>query len=239
MTSSKSQNNKLKSVFITGTDTGVGKTVVTGLLGHYLLKKGYNVTTQKWIQTGSMVIPDDIKEHLDLMGKNIADIREHLVQMCSYMFKFPASPHLAARMEKRKIHSAKIKSSFGALSQRSDCVLVEGIGGALVPYNNQRYVVDIAAQLKLPVVVVASNKLGAINHIAMTIEVLKKRGMKILGIIFNNMEISDTNIIKDNPRVIKTLTGQKILGQLSFSKDKDKLYQSFAPIGQKLLSQLR
>jgi len=208
----------MRAVFITGTDTGVGKTTVTGLLGRFLLDNGHRAITQKWIQTGSDKFPEDI-------------VRQ------PYTFKFPASPHLAARLERKTISKARIKKSFLFLKDRFDFVIVEGIGGALVPFNGKDLVIDIAKELDMPVLLVVANKLGCINHTLLTIEAIKRRGMKIVGIIFNNNQSAETeNIIsKDNPRIIKKLTGEKILGVLPYSKNEAKLYQSFVPIAKKVL----
>ena len=155
MTSSKSQN-KLSSVFVTGTDTEIGKTVVTGLLGRYLLEKGYNVITQKWIQSGSESFSEDIDTHLKLMGLKRNQPAAEKAEVCPYVFKFPASAHLAANLEKKKINAEKIKKSFRDLSGKFDCVLAEGLGGALVPYNSKKTVIDIAAELKLKHLVITS-----------------------------------------------------------------------------------
>ena len=229
----------MKSVFITGTDTEVGKTIVCGLLANYLAGKDHTVVTQKWIQTGSENLPPDIAVHLDLMGKNKSDIEDYLSDIAPYTFRLPASPHLAAALEKKRIDATKIKESFQRLSKKFEFVIVEGIGGALVPFNKKNLVIDIAQQMALPVIIVAANKLGAINHTLLTIEALKARDIKILGIIFNaHNEIQDKIVLEDNPKIIKTLTGEKILGTLLWSKDRPLLYEAFEPIGRDILLEL-
>jgi len=207
----------MRAVFITGTDTGVGKTTVTGLLGRFLLDNGHRAITQKWIQTGSDKFPEDIARQ-------------------PYTFKFPASPHLAARLERKTISKARIKKSFLFLKGRFDFVIVEGIGGALVPFNKKGLVIDIAKELDIPVLLVVANRLGCINHTLLTIEAIKRRGMKIVGIVFNNNQSGEReNIIsKDNPRIIKALTGEKILGVLPYCKNETVLYRSFIPIGKRI-----
>ena len=150
----------MKSVFITGTDTGVGKSVVCGALAGYLLNNGYSAVTQKWVQTGLYDCCADISVHLKLMGKKQKDMSEHLPYMNRYAYGLPASPHLAAGIEKKKINPVKIKSDFRRLSKRFDFVIVEGIGGLLVPYNRKNLLVDIVKELKLPVIIVAENKLS-------------------------------------------------------------------------------
>lgn len=224
----------MKDLFVAGTDTGAGKTVVTGLMGRFLLDKGYRTITQKWIQTGSSKFPPDITAHLKLMKKRKEDIRDYSPYVSPYVFKFPSSPHLAARLENRRISAAKIKKSFFFLKDRFDFVIVEGTGGALVPFNEKGLVIDIASQLGMPVLLVVANELGCINHALLTIEAVRRRKMKIAGIIFNNTRLARGKdiISRDNPRIIKKLTGEKILGVLPFSRNKELLYKKFIPMGE-------
>ena len=227
-------------VFVTGTDTEVGKTVVCGLLARYLEEKGHRVITQKWIQTGSPGFPIDIASHLKLMHKSKKQMQDYLPLMVPYNFAFPASAHLAAALEKKKISAAKIRGSFQKLSNEFDFVIVEGIGGALVPYNKKKVVIDIAAKLDLPVVIVAKNKLGVINHTLLTIEAAGKRRMTIAGIIFTGSNKQDDKIIlEDNRQIIKALGRVRILGQLPWKKNIAELQNDFVPIGNKLLRQLK
>ena len=223
----------MRGIFVTGTDTGVGKSVVTGLLGKYLREKGYHVVTQKWIQTGSSV-PADINLHLKIMGMFRGKIKDYRTCVCPYILKLSASPHLAAQAEQRKIHVAKIKKTFKTLFSNFDFVIVEGIGGVLVPLDKQRLVIDIAKELDLSILVVVQNKLGAINHALMTIEVLKNRKMKILGLIFNNLKGQKQLILKDNPEIIKKFTQQRVLGVLPWQNNFNLLYKKFLPITRKI-----
>lgn len=207
--------HKIRGIFITGTDTGVGKTLITGYLAKYFRAAGYNCLTQKWIKTGSS-------------SKDGAP----------YTFRLPASPHLAAEFEHRKVSFQKIVNSFKNLSLNSDFVLVEGIGGALVPFNKRQLVIDIVKSLNLPVLIVAQNKLGVINHTLLTVESLKVRGLNILGIVFNNLKGEKKFILKDNPRIIKAFAQITIFGCLPWRKNKAKLYEEFIPIAGAILKSL-
>ncbi|MCQ9208664.1 MAG: dethiobiotin synthase [Omnitrophica bacterium] len=226
----------MTGIFITGTDTGVGKSVVCGLLGRYLKERGYGVITQKWIQTGSLKFSSDIRLHLRLMNTGTKEIKSYLPYISPYTFKFSASPHLAAGLEKKRIKPARIKRAFRFLSRRFNLVLVEGAGGVLVPFAKDKLIIDIASSLKLPALVVCSNKLGAINHTLLTVEALRARKIPLIGIIFNN-QASGTNkiILDDNMRIIKAFSRETVLGSLPWQKNKDKLYQGFIPIGNKIL----
>lgn len=210
----------MNGIFVTGTDTSVGKTVVSDLLRRYLKDKGYRVVKQKWIETGR----DSVLQHMDF----------HLTN--PFIFKFPSSPHLAARLEGKRINANKIKKSFKTLSKRFDFVIVEGIGGALVPISEKRLVIDIAKELKLPVLIVVGNKLGAINHTLLTVEAIRKRKMKIRGLIFNNrFKGGNKLILKDNVKIIEKLTNVKALGVLPCAENRRQLYKAFIPIGKKII----
>lgn len=226
----------MKGIFVTGTDTGVGKTVVAGLLARFLEEKGYRVITQKWIQTGNQGFSSDIATHLKLMKKSKKDVKQYFSLMAPYIFNLAASPHLAAAKQRKTVRVEKIKSSFKQLASNFDFVIVEGVGGALVPLNKKRLVIDIAGELGLKALVVVANKLGAINHSLLTIEAIRKRKMKMAGLIFNNIDSKvDKKIIKDNPIVIKALGQEKILGSLPYLKEKEALYKKFAPIAKGIL----
>ncbi|MCK4912703.1 MAG: dethiobiotin synthase [Candidatus Omnitrophica bacterium] len=230
----------MRGIFVTGTDTGIGKTIVTGLLAKFLDDQGYEVITQKWVETGTLGFSKDISLHLKLLGRRKKDLKSYLNDMSLYTFKFPSSPHLGSKLEKKKINIEKIKKSFKFLIKEFDYVIVEGVGGALVPLNKKKLVIDLAKDLNLPALIVVGNKLGAINHTLLTIEALRARKIRILGVIFNNLGNKGSKIIlKDNPKIIEAISGVKSLGSLLWTKDKDLLYESFKKIGKKILSNLK
>jgi len=212
----------MTSFFVCGTDTGVGKTIVTGLLAKTLLEEGYSVITQKWVQTGSKGFPQDIAAHLKLMGKNKNYVKGLMGLVCPYVLKFPSSPHLSAKLEKKKVSVKKIKESHKKLCAMFDIVIVEGVGGALVPLDENTLVLDLVKDLKMPVILVVGNKLGAINHALLTAEAIRKRGLKIAGIVFNETERSGSKKIReDNVDIImRRLRGVKavIMPYLTYPK---------------------
>jgi len=218
-----------KSIFVVGTDTEVGKTIITGLLFEYLLKEGLSVITQKWLQTGR---DSDVTLHNQIANYQVDEFRR---ARCPYHFKLPASPHLSAALEKKAIDPRIIKHAYSILYKKFSFVLVEGIGGALVPFNQKNLVIDIAKDLKMPVLIVAQNKLGVINHLLLTIEALKKRKMKIIGVVFNGSpEKHEKIILQDNPRIVHALTGIEIFGSLPWLRKADLLREYFRPIGSRL-----
>ncbi|MEW5692267.1 MAG: dethiobiotin synthase [Candidatus Hydrogenedentota bacterium] len=228
------QSRKMKSIFIAGTDTSCGKTLITGLLGKYLLDRGYNIITQKWVQSGK---PSDIMIHQKIMfgtkTKIFADRKiKKLIQ--PYYFTFPASPHLSASIQKKKIRFQKIYQAFIKLTRLFDTVLVEGTGGLCVPLNHNDLLVDYIAKLKLPVILVTLNKLGTINHTLLSIEILKKRKIPIIGVIFNNIQKGNRIILVDNPEIIHRFGSVNFLGTLPFSKNIETLKQEFTKIGRRI-----
>ncbi|MEA3488998.1 MAG: dethiobiotin synthase [Candidatus Omnitrophota bacterium] len=229
----------VNSIFITGTDTGVGKTVVTAFLGGYLSGKGVKVVTQKWIQTGCAGISGDVAFHTKFIGSGEKHLEKYQTERTPYVLEFPSSPHLAALLEKKHIDAEKIERAFLKLSKEFDLVLVEGTGGFMVPINDEQTIGDIVKGLCLPVLVVAENRLGAINQTLLTVEALRKRGLEILGIVFNRLsKEGDRLILEDNLRIVKRLTGVEVLGELPFSEDMDALYRSFLPVGEKIFNRL-
>lgn len=241
----------MSGIFICGTDTGVGKTVVTGLLAKYLLEKGLNAVTQKWIQTGSGdkdLIDNDY--HYQLIGNAMqtttktrvkekildSNITKYKSYIIPYRFAIPASPHLAAKLEGKKISVRKIIECFKTLEKNFDFVIVEGTGGLLVPISEKVLIIDIVKKIDLPVVIVSGNRIGTINHTLLTIEALRKRNLKVLGIIFNSTSRNENKIIlEDNPKIVKKISRCEILGVLPFKKNVDKLYDEFKLIGEKII----
>ncbi|MCM8796477.1 MAG: dethiobiotin synthase [Candidatus Omnitrophica bacterium] len=235
----------MNAVFVAGTDTGVGKSLIIGLLLRYLKGKGCSAITQKWVETGSYKgYSRDIQTHLRIAGiGKIAATKRGRVwgvekYVCPYVFKLAASAHLAAQEEKRRIDIRKIKNSFTFLKNNFGFVIVEGIGGLLVPFNRKRLALDLVKELGLSLILVAENKLGAINHTLLSIEALTSRKIRILGIIFNNAAEENSLILKDNPCIVRKISGQEILGVLPFSRNIDVLYAHFQPIARKLCRKL-
>lgn len=229
----------MRSVFVTGTDTGVGKTIVVGLLARYLRRQGPRAITQKWVQTGTRDYPCDLPTHLELMGAGAETIRGYEHDVNPYAFALAASPHLAAAHENARIDTQEIVAGFRRLEAAFDLVIVEGAGGILVPLNEKELFVDVAVDLDIPVLVVAANKLGAINHTLLTIEALKARSVEILGVVFNTVDQDqDEAVMEDNPEIVAAFARIPILGRLPWSQDTERLYRDFEPIGKSIAAKL-
>jgi dethiobiotin synthetase len=236
-------------IFIAGTDTSVGKTLVSGLLARYVNEASGNAVVQKWIQTGSAPLAEDVVEHFSLMKKDMnIFLKENAIDfdvLCPYCFKLPASPHLAAKKENVEIEKNKIIDAYRLLEEKFETVFVEGAGGALVPYSDDYFILDIVSELEMPVIVVSENKLGSINRALCTIEVLKVRGLKVLGIVFNQAAKDDSeidnnkDILDDNPKVINRLSGVNVFGCISNNDNADFVYNDHKDIFEKIYNEMK
>ncbi len=165
--------------FITGTDTGVGKTFVTSLLVRGLRAKGVDAVGFKPICCGSR---DDAEEL-----RQASDGALTLNEANPVWLRTPAAPYVAAIIEERMIDLALIRQTYETLRARHQAVLVEGVGGWLVPILRDYAVADLAIEFALPVIVVVANRLGALNHTALTLESLRQRGVSCTGVILNHL----------------------------------------------------
>ncbi|MBF0544589.1 MAG: dethiobiotin synthase [Candidatus Riflebacteria bacterium] len=248
------------SIFVTGIDTGAGKTIVCRTLAKFMRNCGIDVVSQKWIQTGCER-DDDLAEHgLEFNEKPIS--AEKLASLrCPYKLKFPASPHLAAFLENISIDISVIEQSYLTLKEMYDFVIVEGSGGVLVPVTENVLLIDIVQKLAIPSVIVVQNKLGCINHTLLTIEALRSRGMEIAGLIYNNFpshapEVGERTssptamksdgasrdegvILRDNINIISKITKVPVLGQIKEIGTYEDLSSQFQSIGENLLRQVR
>jgi dethiobiotin synthetase len=225
-----------KGLFIAGTDTGIGKTVVTGLLAKYFSDAGFSVVTQKWVQTGDQGGLTDIDLHLKSMGSQDSCFERYSDLAQPYSFKFASSPHLAAAAEKAVISSGRIRESFLSLEKKFDVTLVEGTGGLLVPINEKELFIDVVKSLDLEVILVSGNRLGAINHTLLSAEALTAREIKVVGIIFNRFAAGgNEDILRDNRKIISLFSGLKDLGEVPCEPDLKLRNEAFSEIGARVL----
>jgi dethiobiotin synthetase len=180
--------------------------------------KGVNVITQKWVQTG-IDQADDIKDHMLKLLPAWDQVQDIDTLRTPYRLKYPASPHFAAALEGVPIDIKVIEESHALLCKHFDLVLVEGSGGVLVPLTEKILFADLAARLRMAVIIVVLNKLGCINHALLSIEALRVRGIPILGLIFNRMSKNgDEKILRENIRIISLIAGVPVIGEMPFLK---------------------
>lgn len=188
--------------FITGIDTDAGKTIVTGALARYLKHKGVNVITQKLAQTGCVGESEDILTHRNLMQTALFP-EDRDGSTCPYIFSFPSSPHLAAAKEGKTIQPAVLTAATQTLSDQYECVLVEGVGGLMVPLNDDVLLTDYLQECGYPVLLVTGGRVGSINHTLMSLDVCFRRGIDVVGLIFNHFGAADPTITADTISVFR------------------------------------
>ncbi|WP_439182603.1 dethiobiotin synthase [Carboxylicivirga taeanensis] len=193
----------MSTYFITAIDTDAGKTVVTGLLAKFIKELGRDVITMKLSQTGCEKLSDDIVMHRQIMGMELSNDDQNGLT-CPYLFQFPASPHLAAAMENRRISEKVLIKAIDAIEKKHDHVLVEGLGGLMVPINEELLVVDFIQMYSVPVILVTSGRLGSINHTLLTLEALKARNIPVYGLIYNHYPVTAPEITADSALLIKS-----------------------------------
>lgn len=186
---------------ISGIDTDIGKSLVTGLMGRYLMEQGYNVITQKIAQTGCSGIAEDIRLHRRIMGIPLQPVDDQGLT-CPYVLAKPCSPHLAASLEDRTIEPETITMATQQLAGRYDIVLLEGVGGLMVPLTQDLLLADYLAELGYCHFLVSSPRLGSINHTLSALEVLQHRAMHVIGVGYNMFFAGDHAIAADTREII-------------------------------------
>ncbi|HHK6028551.1 dethiobiotin synthase [Neisseria subflava] len=189
--------------FVSGIDTDIGKTVATGVLAKQLLQQGKSVITQKPVQTGCQDIAEDIAVHRKIMGIPMQEVDKQGLTMPE-IFGYPASPHLAARLDGRALDLDKIRTSTQELATQYEIVLVEGAGGLMVPLTENLLTIDYIRQQGYPVILVTSGRLGSINHTLLSFSALKQYGISLYSLIFNHIHDSkDETIAGDTLEYLK------------------------------------
>ena len=189
--------------FVSGIDTGIGKTYTTGYLAKLWNAQGQQVITQKLIQTGNVDVSEDIQQHREIMGTGWLPEDESKLTMPE-IFSYPASPHLATKLDGREIDFAKIEAATQQLAEKFEVVLLEGAGGLMVPLTTELLTIDYLEQKKFPVILVSSGRLGSINHTLLSLEALKARGLSLYALAYNlNDESQDSLISKDTSEYLK------------------------------------
>ena len=183
--------------FVSGIDTGIGKTMATGLMARSLAAAGRDVITIKLVQTGNDGYSEDIDAHRAICGGvRFPEDDEGLT--APQIFKFPSSPLLAAALEERAVDVEVISCAVRECAARHEIVLVESAGGLDVPLTDDLLSVDLAAREKWPLVLVSCGRLGSINHTLLSLEAAKARGMSVAGVVWNWCEGADLRIDDDS-----------------------------------------
>jgi len=200
------------SCFVTGTDTEIGKTLISAAILHKLASSGQRACGMKPVAAGATMIDGALhNEDADML---IAAGNVHLPSSITtpYMLREPAAPHIAAALEGVTIEAVPIIAAFAEIQAASDAVVVEGVGGFRVPFNDNFDSADLAAQLNLPVILVVGMRLGCISHALLTVEAIIARGLVLAGWIANtadpDMRFEQENIDALAQRIPAPLLGR-------------------------------
>jgi dethiobiotin synthetase len=208
-------------IFITGTDTGVGKTLVAAGLALALRERGMKVGVMKPIATGcygseTRLVSQDAVFLMEAAETDVPPL------ICPSRYRNPLAPNVAAAVEKKPVNLKQIRAAYEELQKIYDFVIVEGIGGLMVPIEKDYFVANMIRDFQLPVVVVSRASLGTINHTLLTLDAALIRGFDIRGIIFNRIPVANFSLAEiTNPKIIHELTNIPILGSLPEMQDVD------------------
>ena len=207
----------MKQVFVTGTDTDVGKTFVTAGLASALRKLGKNVGIMKPFAAGTPEKTGYKSYDVQILA-NAAQVNDAEELVNPYFFEMPASPFTATQSLGIEFNIKKVIDSFHQLTSIHDIILVEGIGGAMTPIMKDYFVTNLIKDLNLETILITSSRVGTVNHTVMTHKMCQNYGLKIAGIIINTLDPNgyEINVLK---RDLKELTNVPIFGSIPYMAD--------------------
>lgn len=174
-----------KGFFITGTDTGVGKTVISGAVICLLRSLGFHTGVMKPVESGCDLIGDALVPHDGTFLRQIAHAEDQMSDITPSVFQSPLAPMMAAEIENKDVDIIQIKRAFARMSDKYGTLVVEGIGGLMVPLTKDYYALDLARDFGLPLIVTARPGLGTINHTILTVDTALREGLKVAGVVIN------------------------------------------------------
>ena len=217
---------KFNQLFITGTDTEIGKTLITCILANKY-KEMFEVQIYKPVVAG--LNKDNKNEDLESYKKIIKNVSDH--QLSDYILPHYCSPNISAKLTKKKINFQKILKRINSFKEKAKFLIMEGAGGIYCPINDKYTFIDLIDAIKIPVVVVCGIKLGAINHSILTLNALKNKKINVLGWVANCVEKNKKYIIDENIKYISRHTKFNLLGIIPYmSKLKNKTIYSLKDI---------
>jgi dethiobiotin synthetase len=194
----------IPGLIVTGTDTGVGKTVIAGAIAFWFRQQGLRVAVCKPVATGCVRRREGlVSEDAEFLA-HCAEARHPLDLICPQRYVEPLAPGVAAEREKRPVDWEAIDRAIWLMSQGSDVMVIEGVGGVLVPIDPKHMWIDLAACLRRPSVVVARAGLGTINHTLLTLSALRARQIAVAGVVINRYPTDTPPLAEEtNPRAIE------------------------------------
>lgn len=204
-----------RAVFITGTDTGVGKTLVAAGLAAAYVRLGFNTGVMKPFATGARrvrgrLVSEDVTRLCAAAGSE-----DPLDLVAPVLLEAPLAPSVAARLARTPIDLPRVKRCYRRLLERHERLVVEGVGGILVPLRDRYPLARFIAGLRIPVIIVARASLGTINHTALTVLAARAHGLRVLGLLINRTEPGRPGLAeRTNPGALRRETGLPVLAEL-------------------------
>lgn len=203
-----------KGIYIIGTDTDVGKTVVSAGIMHLLLSKGYNACYYKPVSSGGIETGKGLFSYDVSFVKAVSGINEADDRINPFSYKTPVSPHLASKIEGFGVDKQIILHRYRELAEDYSSIVVEGCGGLAVPLTDNGYMqFQLIKELDIGCILVSRTTIGTINHTLLTLSFAEREGIPVYGVIFNGF--NGSNIEQDNLTMINKLTGMPTLGVIS------------------------
>lgn len=207
--------------FITGTDTGVGKTEAACLLARSFRDAGFRVGVMKPVETGCAVSDGKLVPADALSLREASGTEADLDLVNPYRFTPALAADLASRLFGTPIDLERIRDIYVGLAEAHDMMLVEGAGGLLAPAAEGRSMADLAFLLGAPLIVVSANRLGTINHTLLTVSCARQMGLSVKGIVLNNLSAADVDpSMEHNRESLERLSGVPVLFEMAYSPDR-------------------
>jgi dethiobiotin synthetase len=218
----------VKGIFITGTDTGIGKTTVAAGLASAMCRKGIDIGVMKPFATAEKIFSYKYKSEDSALLARAAKIKDPDEEINPFFYSIPTAPFVAAKITKEKaVNLSAAKSIYDRLASKHDFMIVEGIGGIMVPLTKKESVADFVRLLNLSTIIVASSRIGTINQVLLTVKACRDYGLDILGIIINGMPREPSIVEKRIVDIIQEVSSVAVLCVIPFSSVMDIIHVGF------------
>lgn len=216
---------KNKSLFITGTDTNVGKTVIAGAIAAFLRSREVKVGVMKPLESGclsgvrSKGKGRTLTKSDSLFLKEMSGASDDLDLINTYAFEAPLAPGVAADLEGVEISLPRIQENFNKLSLIHEAMIVEGAGGVMVPVAREKNMADLIEMFGIPVLLVARAGLGTVNHTLLSLSYLEERGIRVAGVLLNHLSPAEDLSVRYNSKTLSQWTKVPIWGEFPYLKN--------------------
>lgn len=210
----------MRGYFVTGTDTDVGKTWISLGIVEALKQQGQKVGVMKPISAGCERMADGLRNIDALLLQQQSNIELSYDEINPYAFEPAIAPHIAAAQNGIRIDIETIYQHFQSISEKSDCIVVEGAGGWQVPLNDFQTMADLAKRMQLPVILVVGMQLGCLNHALLSIESIRATGLPLAGWIANHID-PDMSCVEENIQTLSLMIDAPLLGRIPYLEKMD------------------